>query len=40
MKQLRAASILILTVVALTALVNAQGPRGPAREITNVAGDL
>ena len=40
MKPLRAVAILMLAVVASTTPVRGQGPRGPAREITNITGDL
>jgi glyoxylase-like metal-dependent hydrolase (beta-lactamase superfamily II) len=40
MRHLRTAAMLLVCVVALTPSVIAQGPRGPAREITNVTGDL
>ena len=40
MKRPGAAATLTLALVMLTALVGAQGPRGPARDITNVTGDL
>ena len=40
MKSVCAAGSLTLALVALTTLTAAQGPRGPARDITTVAGDL